>query len=59
MEDAGKTGNKEEDDEDMSKRPSSELEAEYLQANEIDDDNVLSSLPDEAKDDYLPSAARY
>ena len=54
-----KPGAEEEADSDSAALGSSELEDEYLLSDGAgdDDDHVLSSLPDEAKDDYEPSAA--
>ena len=52
-------GAEEEADSDSAALGSSELEDEYLLSDGAGDgdDHVLSSLPDEAKDDYEPSAA--
>jgi len=52
---------KDDDDKEVyvSQQGSSELEEEYLRDNDIHDDNLLSSLPDEAKDDYMHSSTRY
>jgi hypothetical protein len=47
------TDREEQDEDDESKRGSSDFEADYLLSNTAGDDHLLSSLPDEAKDDFL------